>query len=256
MLIPRKKPGGHGGGPDSLAWMMSYADMATILLAMFIVLSTFAKDQTGISLYYGTGSFRAAVTSFGLPGLMPNSNQVVSLKAPGPQHTVAGAEPTEPGPSPPSARDQDRSPGRPDAATPERVIDGEEENFQRFLGEMDRHFRAAKQPRSAGQTALDFYDGLNKEPPYLTAREREQVTPLLGLLRQGGYRMQVVVWAGIPRDTATARAAREAADVADELAAGAGLDPEARGRLVAVGKSWPYRDVTRPVLSVVVTRTE
>lgn len=34
-------------------WMMSYADMVTILLAMFIVLSTLGKDQTGASLQKG-----------------------------------------------------------------------------------------------------------------------------------------------------------------------------------------------------------
>ena len=76
----RKKKGHGAGGPDANAWMMSYADMATILLAMFIVLSTFSKDQTGISLYHGTGSFQKAMKSFGLPGLMPNSNHPIQLE--------------------------------------------------------------------------------------------------------------------------------------------------------------------------------
>jgi Membrane MotB of proton-channel complex MotA/MotB len=254
MLIPREKKGGHGAGPDSLAWMMSYADMATILLAMFIVLSTFAKDQTGISLYYGTGSFQAAIASFGVPGLMAQSSTVVPLNAPGPQHTLASQGSSEVGPEPSIALDKDAS-GAPQT-TPDRVIDGEQENFQRFLGEMDRHFKTAKLPRTAGQTALDFYEKLGKQPPYVTALQQEQLAPLLPLLRQNGYRMQVIVWAGIPRDTATSRAAEEAADVADELAASAGLDATARRRLIAVGQSWPYRDVLRPAMSVVVTRTE
>jgi hypothetical protein len=255
MLIPRQKKGGHGAGPDSLAWMMSYADMATILLAMFIVLSTFAKDQTGISLYYGTGSFQAAIASFGLPGLMPNASQPISLNAPGPQHTLAAQEEsTASAPEGRTAKNKDPD-GQPESH-PDRVIDGEQENFQRFLGEMDRHFKTAKLPPTAGQTALDFYDKLQKQPPYLTAAQQEQLAPLAPLLRQSGYRMQVVVWAGIPRDTATTRAAEEAADVAEELAEGAGLDAAARRRLIAVGQSWPYRDVQRPVMSVVVTRTE
>jgi hypothetical protein len=253
MLIPRPKKGGHGG-PDSLAWMMSYADMATILLAMFIVLSTFAKDQTGISLYYGTGSFRAAVTTFGLPGLMPNSSQVVSLQAPGPQHTLPARDDSEPGDDPHVAKDK-QSTATPET-TPDRIIDGEQENFQRFLSEMDRHFHTTKLPRHGGQTALDFYEKLGKKAPFLSPAEVEQLAPLLPLLRQSGYRMEVIVWAGTPSDTATTRSAVEAADVVNELAATAGLDGEARRRLVAVGQSWPYRDVQRPVMSVVVTRTE
>jgi flagellar motor protein MotB len=238
MLVPRDKKGGHGSVPDSLAWMMSYADMATILLAMFIVLSTFAKDQTGISLYYGTGSFNAAIASFGVPGLMANSSQVISLNAPEPH----------------AAKDRSAS-SLPEAAA-ERVIDGEVENFQRFLGEIDRHFKTARLPRTAGQTALDFYEKINKKPPYLSDVQREQLAPLLPLLRQNGYRMQVVVWAGTPRDSATSRAADEAADVVEELATGAGLDAAARRRLTAVGQSWYFRDVQRPVMSVVVTRTD
>ncbi len=255
MLIPRQKKGGHGGGPDSLAWMMSYADMATILLAMFIVLSTFAKDQTGISLYYGTGSFRAAVTSFGLPGLTPNSDNAVPLKAPGPQHTLPSQDPDGPdAPEQQSARDAERSPGKAGPDSPRRVIDVEEENFQRFLGEVGRHFPAEKLPRTAGRVAVDFYDPLGPAPNFLTAAQRQQVAPLLSLLQKPGYRMQVVVWAGIPRDTATARSAEQAADVAAGL--GAGLDPEAQRRLFGVGQSWPYRDTRRPVMSVIVTRSE
>jgi flagellar motor protein MotB len=254
MLIPRHKKGGHGAGPDSLAWMMSYADMATILLAMFIVLSTFAKDQTGISLYYGTGSFRAAVASFGIPGLMPNSQQVVGLNAPGPQHTLPTDNDAVSAPTSPTAKDKDH--GNESDKAQDRIIDGEQENFQRFLGEMDRHFKTAKLPPTAGQTALDFYDKLNKKAPFLTTLQQEQLAPLMPLLLQTGYRIQVVVWAGIPRDTATTRAAEEAADVVEELAAGAGLDAAARARLIAVGQSWPYRDVQRPVMSVVVTRTQ
>jgi hypothetical protein len=257
VLIPRQKKGGHGGEPDSLAWMMSYADMATILLAMFIVLSTFAKDQTGISLYYGTGSFRAAVTSFGVPGLMANSAQTVGLQAPGTQHTMGEPDPAEPEGDTSTARQKkENDSGKNGADAPARIIDGEEENFQRFVGEMDRHFRTAKLPRTAGQTALDFYDRLNSSPPYLTAAQREQVAPLLPLLRRNGYRLQVVIWAGIPRDTATTRAAEEAVSVVEELTAEAGLDAAARRRLIAVGQSWPYRDVARPVMSVIVTRTD
>src|ERR1700678_2026013 len=57
-------------------WMMSYADMATILLAMFIVLSTLGKDQTGASLNKGLESWRQSRQLFGLQGLVSNSKRM------------------------------------------------------------------------------------------------------------------------------------------------------------------------------------
>src|SRR2546428_132665 len=75
-------------------WMMSYADMATTLLAMFIALSTLGKDQTGINLYNGTGSFTHSLDTFGLPGLFPNSAHVIQLDHPGPHHLGGGGDGT------------------------------------------------------------------------------------------------------------------------------------------------------------------
>ena len=68
--------------------------------------------------------------------------------------------------------------------------------------------------------------------------------------------MRLIIWAGIPRDTATARSAIQATDIVESLAASAGLDAEARRRFIAVGQSWSYSDIRRPAMSVVVTRTE
>jgi hypothetical protein len=258
MSAKKKKEHAHGAAIDANAWMMSYADMATILLAMFIVLSTFSKDQSGISLYYGTGSFRAAVTSFGIPGLFEGSSQAVPLKATGTAHALQSSDrkETESGRESPQARHE----AAPRNENPEqnrgRVIDIEEEQFQRFLDEMGRSFAVAKSPRVLGRSSIDIFDPIGKQPPYLNDRQRDLVAPLMGVLRRENYRLQVVVWAGIPRESAILRSAEEASAVVDELATGAGLDPAARRRLLAVGQSWRYSDVRRPVFSVIVTKTE
>src|SRR5215813_11377572 len=73
-------------------WMMSYADMATILLAMFIVLSTLGKDQTGITLQTGTGSYRETRERFGLPSTLTRSGQAVPLSFAGPQYIYKGPD--------------------------------------------------------------------------------------------------------------------------------------------------------------------
>jgi hypothetical protein len=241
MFFRKKK--GHGGGPDANAWMMSYADMATILLAMFIVLSTFSQDQTGISLYHGTGSFKRASKNFGMPGMMPNSWQTVPLNFPGPQHAFE-----------PPAEWKKKEALDPDA--PVRVIDAEEEYFQHFLSEIGRAFALNKLPRFVGQVTLDMHEPLSRTAPYLTAKHRENVLPMLSLLRRGNYRLQIVVWAGMPVESALVRSSTQANAIVTALARDAELTPAERSRLIGVGQSWRYRDVRRPVVSVVVTKTE
>src|SRR5438046_8282128 len=71
-------------------WMMSYADMATILLAMFIVLSTLGKDQTGASLQKGLESWRETRQSFGLGGIFSTSDRPGGLGSTGPHYNLEG----------------------------------------------------------------------------------------------------------------------------------------------------------------------
>jgi len=237
-MFLRKQKGHGGGGINANAWMVSYADMATILLAMFIVLSTLGKDQTGISLYYGTGSFKQAVKNFGLPGVGPNSSQVVPLKSAG------TAYPTD---VPFRATGEDPS---------GRIIDGEEEYLQHFLTEMNRAFDAKKLDRTAGSSSIDFYEPLGNTAPYFKGKAREAIVPILPLLRRENYRLQIVVWAPMPNESTVLRAATQAQQLVAEIDAEYELEPAAAARLLAVGQTWRYRDVPRPVLSVVVAKTQ
>src|SRR5207249_255869 len=76
------------GHVNTEGWMMSYADMATTLLAMFIVLSTMGKDQTGVSLYNGTGSFFHALDTLGLGGNFTASAKAIQFDAYGPKYQL------------------------------------------------------------------------------------------------------------------------------------------------------------------------
>src|SRR5437764_5547606 len=69
-------------------WMMSYADMATILLAMFIVLSTLGKDQTGASLQKGLESWRESRQMFGLDGVFQTSGQPNRFSSASPRYML------------------------------------------------------------------------------------------------------------------------------------------------------------------------
>jgi Membrane MotB of proton-channel complex MotA/MotB len=239
----KKKHGPHEEHTNSLAWMVSYADMATILLAMFIVLSSFSKDQTGLTLYKGTGSFDKATNSFGLPGLMPNSARMIWMSDSGP--AFAFSQPSE-----------WKKNEQPDAASAERVIDDEEERFQHFLDEIGHAVPLDKLPRSLGQASVDLFEPLDRNAPYLKEIHRKNILPLLPLLRRKEIQIQVVVWAPMPVESAQIRSSTQATRIVEALAADARLTPDERSRLVGVGQCWRYRDVRRPIISFVVTRTE
>jgi len=170
MFIFRKKQAERGINVEG--WMMSYADMATVLLAMFIVLSTLGKDQTGVSLQKGLESWRDSRHTFGLGGAFQTSSRVFQKEAMSPQY--AHGEDGEPEP-------QGRGPDRED---PTRSIDGEQERLQRFLHEMDRQFKVEKLPRVAGNATVDFFDKLAGSAPYLTRKQSEIVQQVLPLLER------------------------------------------------------------------------
>jgi hypothetical protein len=238
MLARRRQKGKGGSSPTNAeGWMMSYADMATTLLAMFIVLSTLGKDQTGISLYNGTGSFIQSSESFGLPGFLPNSSRAIPLETVNPRYPVAAGQGNQ-------------------ADSVQRIIDGEEQQFQQFLNEMNRQLRVDKLPRVTGQAVVDLYDKLNNAPPYLGAKHKEVVGQILPALQRKDYRVYVVVWAPMPSKGAWLRTANQAQALGEEIAAAAGLDDAARARLVPLGQPWRHRDVPRPVLSFVLAKTE
>lgn len=48
------------------AWIVSFSDMVTLLLAFFVLLQTFAKTQDPDLFYAGQGSFQRAISGFGL----------------------------------------------------------------------------------------------------------------------------------------------------------------------------------------------
>lgn len=232
--------GRTAGQVDTLGWMMSYADMATILLAMFIVLSALSRDQTGVTFQQATGSLAKARESLGLSGLFSTSSRPIPFEGPTPHYAFTRA---------------DDLPGlTPDGPAPDRVLDGDEENLKRFVQEIRRQFPCERQPALAGRVVIDLYEPFGKKAPYLTATHNEALHQLLPLLGQPEYRLQLVVWAATPAPAVWARAVDRASLVVREFEKGAGLEDSTRRRILPAGQPWRYRDVRRPVLSLVLTR--
>jgi hypothetical protein len=230
------------GKIDALGWMMSYADMATILLAMFIVLSALSRDQTGITFERATRSLANAREAFGLPGLFSTSSQPIPFEGPTPHYAYA---------------ESDVSPGESaDDAKPERVLDGDEENLKRFVLEIQRQFPCERQPAVAGRVIVDLYEPLGKKAPYLTTSHTEAISQLLPMLEGAKYRLQLIVWAPTPAPAVWARAVDQASLVLREFAKGADLGDSTARRISPEGQPWRYRDIRRPALSLVLTRQE
>ncbi len=53
--------------PKTPAWIVSYSDMVTLLLAFFVLLQAFAENQDPELFRVGQGAFRRAIAGFGIP---------------------------------------------------------------------------------------------------------------------------------------------------------------------------------------------
>ncbi len=243
--MDRKHPRKHKTAINPDGWMLSYADMATILLAMFIVLSTLGKDQTGIPLATGTGSYRDTRNQFGLPSTLSRSSQAVLLPFAGPQYIYKG--PDDPAGKGTSTEHQGAEAGR--------VIDGEQAQFQHFLRELERQLPVEKLPRVIGHVAVDSYDPFQKTGPLLGDRHFQLIGQVLPLLRRPQYRITLVVWATTPSESAWTRALTQARQAVDEVTRAAQLDAS-RERFLPLAKPWRHANLERPVFSLLITKAE
>ena len=247
-MAKREKP--ESSGPSQM-YLISFSGMMTALLAFFIVLNSLATDQTGANLHSGTGSFLEALQFFGAPGLFGRdlSRRSIQLQESSPLYVVGDPENGDP---------QSTSSGSgPDPEGNDiRVIDREREQFTRFMNELEHLSAVASEAKTQGQVVFDFFNRLNTDSPHLSKAYRGAISQLLPLLRQDKYRVEIVVWATTPGNSAWTRATRMSASVRREIVETAKLGVQESQRIIAVGKPWLFKDVKRPVLTILVQKKE
>lgn len=243
MSKKRKPP----SSAPSKAYLLSFGDTMTALLAFFIVLNSLAKEQTGANLHSGTGSFIRAVEGTGLPGTYPGktSKHIRQQDHMNPLYIVEPMEDVEP----------DKNAGGPDEDSNDiRVVDREKDNFDRFILEMERLYTVRPLAPTEGEVVFDIFHKLNPEPPLLPAAVRNTAMQVLPQLRDERYQVELVVWATTPGESAWNRAIEQSRQLRNELLNGVRMTPSQESRLHAVGQPWLFSDSKRPVMSFVVRK--
>lgn len=233
-------------GP-SQAYLVSFGDCMTALLAFFIVMNSLAEEQTGANLHSGTGSFNSALLANGLPGsfAINRSKYAQQKNAVAPMYQVGDPDSEEAGLG-----------AGPDEIDEGRIIDREEEQFSRFLERLRQVSPAQKQKDIEGEVSIDILGTLPENTPLMTPEMEKTLIQIRAMLRQPDRSLEITVWATTPSQTAWTRAVRQANQLRDEAIELLQLGPFEQQRLTASGRTWISSKVKRPAASVVLRRLE
>lgn len=245
------------GPPEkpSKAYLVSFGDTMTALLAFFIVLNSFAKEQTGANMYSGTGSFVHAMNNVGLPGGSPiNASELVTQKkAASPLYCVENKNPTEKDPDNRFGPDKDPDKGR--------VIDRQTENFKRFLNDVSKEFDVNEEPPTQSQVVFDSFEkfrrpenGGDKLP--LQQNGIRLASEAIMKLGRADFELEIVIWADMPAKVSMVKAVKIAAAVQDQIDKLFRLTEAQQKRLSVSAKPWLFADAARPKASFIISRLD
>lgn len=242
-MAKKKKP--EMDGPSN-AYLMSFGDTMTTLLAFFIVLNSLASEQTGANLHSGTGSFIQTTRSMGLAGKFKGkrTSRAVSMEAQNPLYIDD---------------DSSSKAGRPALGPDEdpnklRVIDREADQFERFLQEMDRRFKSQPKEEASAETVFDIFNSIPKEGPILTGPYRKSALEVASRAIDPEFQIEFTVWATTPAESAIRRAAGQALKIQQEFYQMLQLPPEHQRRISATARVWFDSKAKRPVASITVRK--
>jgi hypothetical protein len=234
-------------GPNQ-AYLVSFGDCMTALLAFFIVLNSMAEDQTGANLYSGTGSFNSALNTHGMPGAFSDnrSSKVMQHNDVAPMYMVGD----------PEQEDFGNGVGPDENDDGGRIINREEEQFSRFLSEIQRVSSMQKEPEVVAEFSLDVFGALPTDGPLMSAELKAVLVQVRTSFSTKNYEMEITVWATTPSQSAWSRAAKQASEIRSESIEFLKVNSVKQQRIRAVGRTWISKELKRPAVSVCLRRLE
>ncbi len=230
----------------SKAYLVSFGDTMTALLAFFIVLNSLAKDQTGANLYTVTGSFVNAIKSIGVSGEYKGdrSNLAFEKEAPAPLYLVRSED-----------EESENNKGPDDRDDAQRIINRQVEQFKRFLGEMARQSEVVESPPVKSRIVLDSWERFEEDRKNILGSNSIQlVTEAIAQLTNKNVEIELVFWADMPGERSLIKSIGNAAAAEQQVDRLFRLTPEQRGRIQFSTKPWLFVDSKRPIMSVVIAK--
>ena len=233
--------------PPSKAYLLSFGDTMTALLAFFIVLNSLAKEQTGANMHTGTGSFVNAFSKSGTAGMMPGNRSANAFQKKHHAPIYALAENLDKnegnvGPDNKKARD--------------RIVDADKARFQKFLEQMDKDHGLESKPPTVNQVAFDSFVPFNRQTGAMSDHAIQLAAEIIPKLRNSSARLDIVVWATVPSKSVIDRQMKQVVDVKKEIGEKFWLKENEQRRIRYAIKPWLFSDAKRPIVSFVFSETK
>jgi flagellar motor protein MotB len=234
-------------GP-SKAYLVSFGDTMTALLAFFIVLNSLATEQTGAKMHAGTGSFVTAFSKSGAPGERSGNRSKDMIQATQQPPIYALAENLE-------KNQTEGKVGPDDTDKKDRIRDRDQDNFQRFLQAMDQNFGLETNPPVVDQIVFDSFASFKQKPWGLSDHAIQLAAEMIPRLRKDDYKLEVIVWTPIPGKVTIDKTLYQSISVKMEIENKFWLKPEERKRIRYGVKPWLFSDAKRPNISFILSKS-
>ncbi|NND98565.1 MAG: hypothetical protein HKN47_14690 [Pirellulaceae bacterium] len=231
----------------SKAYLVSFGDTMTALLAFFIVLNSLAKEQTGANMYSGTGSFVNAFSSSGMPGGLPGkrSRDAIQQNAQKPVYALA--------------KNMDTSQGKigPDDTTKQdRIKDRDKEQFQKFLDDIEKSMGLRDHQPLTDQTVLDSFERWDRDTGAMSTHAVQLMSEAIAKLRNPDTNIEVIIWANMPSQKNLEQQLKKSISFRAQVEQMFWLKPTDKARIRYRVKPWLFADAKRPIVSVVLSKTD
>ena len=228
----------------SKAYLVSFGDTMTALLAFFIVLNSLAKEQTGAAMYSGTGSFVSSFTNSGMPGALPGKRSRDMLQQEAQKPIYALSE---------NMDKNDGQVGPDNSDSHDRIRDREKNEYQKFLQALEDEYGVKQHAPLTDQIVFDSFERFDKRTGEMSRHALELISEALNRVRTTNSKIEIIAWADMPSPGSMRRHLDKTMAMRREVKAKFWIDEKSESRISFRVKPWLFSDAKRPVVSIVLS---